>query len=167
MSRLRRWFVADKFFFVTCNVLPTRTVFTEPEFVILAKVFDRVRERRGFLLTGYAFMPDHWHGILFPAPGDSLPRLMGALKIASNRDINRSRHARGEFWQLRYFDHAIRTVKEYQDTLRYIHFNPVTKGLVRRPDDWAWSSFHSYGGPGPIRLRVDLVDLPFDETTRL
>ncbi len=167
MSRLRRWFVADKFFFVTCNVRRTRTAFTEPEFAILAKVFDRVRERRGFLLAGYVFMPDHWHGLIFPASGDTLPRLMGALKIASSRDINRSRQTHGEFCQLRYYDHAIRTVKECQDTLRYMHFNPVSKGLVKRPEDWPWSSFHSYGGPGPIRLRVDLVDLTLEESTPL
>ena len=58
-------------------------------------------------------------------------------------------------------------MKEYRDALQYMHFNPVKKGLVKKPEDWPWSSFHSYGGPGPIRLRMDLLNLPAEETTRL
>jgi putative transposase len=167
MSRLRRLFVSGKIFFVTCNILRTRTAFNQHEFEILAQAFDRVRDRRAFLLSGYVFMPDHWHALLYPALADTLPRLMGALKIASSRAINRARHTQGEFWQLRYFDRAIRTVKEYQDALQYMHFNPVKRGLVKKPEAWPWSSFHAYGGPGPVRLRVDLLNLPADENTRL
>jgi REP-associated tyrosine transposase len=126
-----------------------------------------VRQRRGFLLSGYVFMPDHWHALLFPSPSDTLPRIMGSLKIASNRAVNRSRHTSGHFWQLRYFDRAVRTVKEYQDALQYMHFNPVKNRLVKKPEDWPWSSLHSYGGPGPIRLHMDILDLPADENARL
>ncbi len=167
VSRLRRLFLSGKIFFVTCNVLRTRTALTEHEFALLAEVFDGVRQRRGFLLSGYVFLPDHWHAVIFPAPSDTLPRIMGSLKIASNHAVNRSRHTRGNFWQLRYFDRAIRTVREYQDILQYIHLNPVKKGLVKKPEDWPWSSIHSYGGPGAVRLQIDILDMPADEDFRL
>lgn len=167
MSRLRRPFVSGKIFFLTCNLRRSSAAFTEREFSILAGVFDRVRERRGFLLSGYVFMPDHWHALIFPASGDTLPRLMGALKIASNRAVHRARRTRGELWQLRYYDHAIRRVKEYRDALQYLHFNPVKRGLAKKPEDWPWSSVHSYGGPGRIRLGIDILDLPANENFRL
>ena len=167
VSRLRRLFTSGKIFFVTCNVHPTRPAFQKEEFEILARAFDRVRQRRGFLVGGYVFMPDHWHALIYPAPDDTLPRLMGALKIASSQRVNRARATQGEFWQLRYFDHAIRTVKEYRDAMQYMHFNPVKKGLARKPEEWPWSSFHSYGGPGPVHLNVDALDLPAEETARL
>jgi putative transposase len=167
VSRLRRLFLSGKIFFVTCNVLRNQPQFTEPDFAILAAVFGRVRTRRGFLLSGYVFMPDHWHALIFPAEGDTLPRLMGALKIASNRAISRERRTRGNLWQLRYFERAVRTVKEYRDALRYIHLNPVRRGLVKRPEGWPWSSIHSYSSPGTVRLRVDLLDFPADENFRL
>jgi hypothetical protein len=32
----------------------------------LADAIIRVRRRRGFLLGGYVFMPDHWHALLVP-----------------------------------------------------------------------------------------------------
>jgi putative transposase len=35
-----------------------------------------------------------------------------------------------------------------------MHRNPVKRGLVVEPDQWAWSSFRSYyyGQPGPVRI---------------
>ena len=30
------------------------------------------------------------------------------------------------------------------EKLRYMHRNPVTRGLVEHPEDWAWSSFRHY-----------------------
>ena len=74
-------------------------------------------------------MPDHWHALLFPAEGDALPRLMDSLKVASTRGINRARQ-NGPLWQPRYYDHAIRDVKEYHDTLSYMHFNRESYFLV-------------------------------------
>jgi len=66
-----------------------------------------------------------------------------------------------------YYDHVIRTVREYRDCVQYMHLNPVRKCLVRNPEDWPWSSIHSYGGSGPIRLSVDLLALPADEKAPL
>ena len=40
-------------------------------------------------MGGYVFMPDHWHALIYPAPDDTLPRLMGALKIASSQRVNK------------------------------------------------------------------------------
>jgi hypothetical protein len=55
------------------------------------------------------------------------------------------------------------TVKQYNDTLNYMHFNPVERGLVSRPEDWLWSSFHCFGGRGKIPLEIDRLELPFDD----
>jgi putative transposase len=40
------------------------------------------------------------------------------------------------------------------EKLRYIHRNPVKRGLVTRPEDWMWSSYRSYfyGEPGLVRV---------------
>ena len=167
MSRLRRLHVCGKIFFVTCNVLRCRGDFSEAEFAILANVLEAVKGRREFLLGGFVFMPDHWHALLVPGGRDTLPRLMGALKVAASQAIVRHRAGEGKLWQARYYDHAIRTVREFHDTLNYMHLNPVRKGLVERPDDWCWSSFHSFGGPGPVRLRVDDLNLPAEAATPL
>lgn len=167
MSRLRRLLVSGKIFFITCNLLRSRLALTDLDFSCLANAFQGVRERRGYLLAGYVFMPDHWHALIVPAEGDTLPKLMGALKVAAMRRVNARRGKRGSLWEPRFFDEIILTVKQYRDTLDYMHLNPVTKGLVSKPEDWAWSSFRCFGGSGRIHINVDLIDMPTDEHSRL
>ena len=48
------------------------------------------------------------------------------------------------FWQKRYYDHNVRSYAKFVEQLRYIHRNPVKRGLCERPEDWQWSSFLHY-----------------------
>ena len=48
------------------------------------------------------------------------------------------------FWQKRYYDRNVRSVREFGVKLRYLHRNPVKRGLVKEPGDWKWSSFRHY-----------------------
>ena len=156
-----------KIFFITCNLAPTRLPFVGADFTCLADAIRGVRTRRNFLFTGYVFMPDHWHALIAPAQNDTLPLVMDTVKVAQTRRVNSRRGKRGSLWQPRYYDEAIRTVKQYHGTLRYMHLNPVTKELVARPEDWLWSSFNCFGGSGEIPLEIDRLSLPADEDTRL
>jgi hypothetical protein len=44
----------------------------------------------------------------------------------------------------RFFDRALRSVKEYNEKVEYLPLNPVRAGLVSRPEDGRWSSYHEY-----------------------
>jgi putative transposase len=87
--------------------------------------------------------------------------------------INLWRREDGELWQDRFFDHALRTVREYNEKVEYIHLNPVRWGLVRQATDWKWSSVHEYAGISGEEqerrcgLRIDRVRLPADKNTRI
>jgi len=50
----------------------------------------------------------------------------------------------GHVWQSRFYDFVVRTERKRVEKLRYIHRNPVKRGLVLEPDQWAWSSFRWY-----------------------
>ena len=39
---------------------------------------------------------------------------------------------------------------KFVEKLRYIHRNPVERGLAAKPEDWPWSSFGHYAA-GEIR----------------
>jgi putative transposase len=58
------------------------------------------------------------------------------------------------FWQARFYDFNVWTERKRVEKLRYIHRNPVKRGLVESPDQWRWSSFRCYsrGEPGPVRI---------------
>jgi putative transposase len=36
------------------------------------------------------------------------------------------------------------TAKKVEEKLNYMHNNPVKRGLVKEPGDWAWSSWRFY-----------------------
>jgi putative transposase len=42
--------------------------------------------------------------------------------------------------------------KKRVEKLRYMHRNPIQRGLVLKPEDWLWSSFrhYAYGEPGAV-----------------
>ena len=95
------------------------------------------------------------------------------MKVSSTIAINVRLGEAGELWQGRFFDRALRTVKEYHKKVEYIHWNPVRRGLVKRPEEWKWSSAVEYAGvdaaeqEGRCGLAIDRVRLPADENTRI
>jgi REP-associated tyrosine transposase len=173
MSRLRRLVLSDRYFFLSCRVLPKRSRLTEHEFAILARAIQQRRQQHGFLLTAWVFLPDHWHAIIYPGFPLTISRVLEAIKVGATLRINRWRGERGVLLQGRFFDRALRTVREYHEKMEYIHLNPVKAGLVARPEDWKWSSVQDYTGTlqapagegSPIP--VDRIMLPADPRTRI
>lgn len=173
MSRLRRLVVSDRWFFITCRLLRRRRILSPLEFTTLASVIDERRAEHRFLLTAWVFLPDHWHAIFYPPHPLTISRVMEAIKDAATKRINRSRCEAGVLWQPRFFDRALRTVKEYNEKVQYVHLNPVNVGLVNRAEDWPWSSVHDYTGSVNQALQtasglaVNRVLLPAEERTRI
>jgi putative transposase len=172
MSRLRRLVLSDRYFFVTCNLLRSRDPLNDADFDILARVIAARRREHGFLLTAWVFLPDHWHAVLGLRYPRTVSLVLESIKVGSTRRINTRQNGCGRLWQGRFFDRAVRTVEEYRETVEYIHWNPVRRGLVERPEQWKWSSVHEYvpqGNTSPCdspALPVDRVRIPADPRAR-
>ena len=56
--------------------------------------------------------------------------------------------------QARYYDFNVCTARKRVEKLRYMHRNPVKRGLVEAPELWPWSSFRAYAHQetGLVRL---------------
>jgi len=173
VSKLRRPFLSNRYFFITVRLLKRRAKLTETDLTLLARAFNRARALHDFSLTAWVFLPDHWHAICAPLYPVSISLAIKSVKQSSMSAINRGRGADGELWQPRFFDRALRTVQEYSEKVEYIHLNPVKAGLVRRPQDWRWSSFNEYSGMSADEqkrrcgLIIDRVKMPSDPRTRI
>jgi putative transposase len=57
-------------------------------------------------------------------------------------------------WQKRFYDFNVFTARKRIEKLRYMHQNPVKRGLVQEPEQWLWSSYRSYalGETGAVRI---------------
>jgi len=162
MSRLRRLYLSDRYFFITCCLARQHSLLGSHEFSLLAESIRKVRENQTFLLTAWIFLPDHWHAIIFPPSPLTISTVMETIKVISTQRINQLRRTTGPLWQPRFFDRVIRTVERYHHFVDYIHLNPVRRNLVQQPEDWPWSSIHDCMGQRPSPLPVDIVNLTLD-----
>ncbi len=104
---------------------------------------------------GYMVMPEHVHLLLSEPEKDTLADAIHYLKLSfakrvktlsqvsvPRKDANHG-HS-GAFWQKRYYDRNVRNWQEFTVKLRYLHRNPVKRGLVKDAAEWKWSSFRHY-----------------------
>ncbi len=125
--------------------VPSRTTFETS--------LERVRQRYGLGVYGYVVMPEHIHMLVSEPEQGSLSRVMQSLKQSVARTL--ALRAADPFWQARYYDFNVWSERKFVEKLRYIHRNPVTRGLVARPGDWVWSSFRHYANGEVGRIEIE------------
>jgi putative transposase len=119
---------------------------------IFERALERVRRAYGLCVYGYVVMPEHVHLLLSEPEKATLADALKSLKQGvSRRLIGNAEH----FWQKRYYDHNVRSYEKFTEKLRYIHRNPVKRGLCERPEDWAWSSFCHYATGCEGRVEIE------------
>ncbi len=89
-------------------------------------------------LQAWVIMSNHVH--LFITPHAGLARINRSLRSYIAHEANRILHRTGQFWQHESYDHWSRDLRQSEKIVAYIEENPVTAGLVRRAQDYRWSS---------------------------
>ena len=85
-------------------------------------------------------------------------RVIAAAKRGERRhesqNLFRQETSCSRMWQTRFYDYNVWTPHKRVEKIRYIHRNPVRRGLVESPEQWRWSSFraYAYGEAGPVRV---------------
>jgi putative transposase len=113
---------------------------------------ERVRQRYLFAIAGYVVMPEHVHLLVNKPKRALLSKAMQALKLSVSM-----RSKERPFWQAHYYDFNVSTHDKLVEKLRYIHRNPVRRGLVEKPEEWKWSSFRHYqtGIAGTVEIESE------------
>jgi len=110
-----RPFLSDRFFFVTVRLRKRRPQLDDADLERLALAIRRARAIHPFFLTAWVFLPDPaaaGHAIFAPQYPLTISAVMKSIKNSSTTLINRGRAASGELRQGRFFDGALRSVKE-------------------------------------------------------
>jgi putative transposase len=95
--------------------------------------------RYGFVVAGYVLMPEHVHLLVGEPSRSSLSVALQVLKQQTSRKLKLPGEVQS--WQRRSYDFNVNSEEKRAERLRYMHRNPVKRGLVEKPEDWAWSSF--------------------------
>jgi len=96
-------------------------------------------------IIAYCLMPNHFH-LLVCLHDDELSRRMQRFSISYTKAMNKRYDRVGSLFQGQ-FQAVLVDRNEYLLHLsRYLHLNPVEAGLVKRPEDWEFSSYRDYIG---------------------
>jgi putative transposase len=180
---LHRYYGNHDLHFITCSCYHRRPQLDTPERRdLFLSILEEARQKYRFVVHGYVIMPEHFHLLMTePELGDPSV-VMKVLKERFTRKLRTKRGTEGApliasfamsgrphpdatsgiphpepapIWQKRFYDFNVRTEQMQIEKLRYIHRNPVKRGLVDCPEQWEWSSFRSYlfGETGPVRVK--------------
>jgi putative transposase len=161
---LKRFYGASYLHFITSSCYQRRALLhSSDRRDLFLRTLEQVRLRYQFAVVGYVVMPEHFH-LLISEPEKGDPSVvMQVLKQPFARQVLQARSPatksgsdamleEGHVWQRRFYDFVVWSEAKRVEKLRYMHRNPVQRGLVLEPDQWAWSSFrhYAYGEPGPV-----------------
>lgn len=109
-------------------------------------------------VRAYCLMTNHVH--LIVDPGDDalrLSRLMQRLAARHTIRMNKQLSRTGTVWEGRFHCSPIETDRYLLACCRYVELNPVRAGIVRRPDQYPWSSYRDRMKPkGETRIDLDV-----------
>jgi putative transposase len=110
---------------------------------------EATRRRYEFDVLGYVVMPEHVHLLVSEPAVKTLAVALGALKLSVSKQCPQT-----PFWQTRYYDFNVFTHDKRVEKIRYMHRNPVKRGLVQKPEDWVHSSYRYYlmDEPGKVGI---------------
>jgi putative transposase len=176
-SGLHRTYGAHHLHFITCSCyrrLPfLNSVRSRDRFLC---ILEQVRVRYRFVIVGYV-TPEHIQ-LLITEPEVGTPsKVMQILKQRTARALLPKRKRRNPrqqslfgvelkprfFWQARFYDFNVWTTKKRVEKLRYMHRNPVKRGLVESPEQGSCSSYRFYllDEAGPVRVNSGWTEISF------
>ncbi|MEI6707625.1 MAG: transposase [Methylococcales bacterium] len=151
--------------FLTCTVINWMPLFTRPETVdIILNALQHRQQHNGWKIYGYVILENHLH--LVVQSEDLLAELPLFKSYTARQLIDHLKecHAERLLKQMAFFCKSHKHDREYQcweegshpqliqneemlrQKLDYIHFNPVKRGYVDKPEHWRYSSARNYAG---------------------
>ena len=170
---LKRYYGGGDLHFITCSCyhrIPWLNSARRRD--LFLSIMEETRQRCRFVVLGYVVMPEHFHLLISePQQGDPSRVMQLVKQLYAQRVLRRVRRKRSvdqaslwnlepaHVWQARFYDFNVWTERKRVEKLRYMHRNPVKRGLVTEPEQWRWSSFRDYLGGETGKVRVNDTDV--------
>ncbi len=122
------------------------------------KTLDSVVKRYNWFCHAYCLMDNHYH-LLIETPDGNLSMGMRQLNGVYTQAYNRRHKRPGHIFQGRYKAILIQKENYLLELCRYVALNPVRAKMVKKPEDWKWSSYSTTAGlrKTPEYLTIDWI----------
>ena len=97
-------------------------------------------ERFSIIIKSYCLMTNHYH-LLIETPEPNLSAAIQWINVSYATYLNKKRRRSGHLFQGRFKSILVQADEYLPHVSRYIHLNPGHAGMVKKPDDYLWSSY--------------------------
>ncbi|WP_206290589.1 transposase [Humisphaera borealis] len=154
MPRTARSIAAGGFYHVLNRGNGRQAIFhKDADYDTFCRIFADGLRRYPVKLYCWCLMPNHWHLILSPEDADAIGRLLGWVGVTHVRRHHAHYHTAGggHLYQGRFKSFPIEGGKHFRAVCRYVEANPRRAKLVKRAEDWRWSSLAAHVDPPAAR----------------
>lgn len=143
MPRALRTWVPDQVYHVLNRANARATIFeSEEDYAMFETILMEAKKKFPMRILAYCIMPNHWHLVLYPGVHQNLPAFMHWLTLTHTQryHVVNGTGGLGHIYQGRYKSFFVQTNEYFLQLCRYVERNPVRAGLVKRAEQWRWSS---------------------------
>ncbi len=127
------------------------TFFSDDDYRLYLKLLARYAKKHRLDIWGYCLMGNHVHQISVPAKKESLASAIGSTHRDYTHAINIREGWKGYLWQGRFWSFPLDEARLYKG-MRYVERNPVRARIVKRAEDYPWSSARAHVSGSPDSL---------------
>lgn len=145
MPRRARSIVGGMVYHVINRAAGGQALFEEPDdYAAFEAVLEQAHEREPLRLLAYCIMPTHWHLVVWPRAGrdDQVSEFMRWLTVTHTQrwHAHFQTSGTGPIYQGRFKSFPVQSDEHLHAVIRYVERNAKRAGLVRRAEEWRWSS---------------------------
>ncbi len=129
-----------------------KVFFSDEDKLLYLKILRAQAEKKSLQFLAYCLMDNHVHFIVIPRFQESLSCGLGETHRRYTNLINIRENWKGYLWQGRFLSYPLDDSHLIAAT-RYVELNPVRAGIVRRAEDYRWSSARAH----VLKIKDELV----------
>src|SRR6056297_189450 len=146
MPRARRLKSETGIYHVVLRGINKQTVFEDTEDnEMFMLTLNQYKQKSGYKLLAYCLMGNHVH-LLMKTEDESLGQCFKRIGASYVHWYNLKYYRVGHLFQDRYKSEVVETDDYLKAVIRYIHWNPLKAGIVKKLEDYSWSSYREYLG---------------------
>lgn len=124
-------------------------------------VLPETADRLVTILT-YCLMPTHIHLVIKQLTDNGISKYVNRVLKSYSKYFNIKHNRKGPLWESRFKNVRVEEEEQFLHLTRYVHLNPVSSGLVDKPQEWKYSSYGQYTKAGDTQFCACDLDGLFD-----
>lgn len=165
MPRVPRVDVGDEIYHILNRANARLPIFfKEQDYILFESILMEAKEKFDMRILAFCLMPNHFHLVLQPKKDNDLQKFMQWITLTHTQRWHTQNNTvgTGHLYQGRYKSFLIEKDEHLLTVIRYVERNPLRAKLVKKAENWNFSSFAIRISRNPNRLKL-LAEWPILE----